>query len=133
MYILSEELVLSRECLCGEEPLYNHYFRPISQHEHYVRKALLSPYQYERYQRFGVEECVLQSGGVLCPAPGCGEALFPEDSRRVTCVRPGCRVSIANQGLQKGYSGPCDLRPLYLTSPCILRLDISDTTRIFSV
>ncbi len=31
------------------------------------------------------------------------------------------------------YSGPCDLRPLYLTIPCILRLDISDTTSIFSV
>ncbi len=30
------------------------------------------------------------------------------------------------------YSGPCDLRPLYLTIPCILRLDIGDTTRIFS-
>ncbi len=31
------------------------------------------------------------------------------------------------------YSAPCDLRPLYLTIPCILRLDISDTTCIFSV
>ncbi len=29
------------------------------------------------------------------------------------------------------YSGPCDLRPLYLTIPCILRH--SDTTCIFSV
>ncbi len=31
------------------------------------------------------------------------------------------------------YSGPCDLRLLYLTIPCILRQDISDTTCIFSV
>ena len=31
------------------------------------------------------------------------------------------------------HSAPCDLRPLYLTIPCILRPDISDTTRIFSV
>ncbi len=31
------------------------------------------------------------------------------------------------------YSGPCDLRPLYLTIPCILRPDISGTTCIFSV
>ncbi len=30
------------------------------------------------------------------------------------------------------YSGPCDSIPLYLTIPCILRLDISDTTRIYS-
>ncbi len=31
------------------------------------------------------------------------------------------------------YSGPCNLRPLYLTIPCILRPDISGTTSIFSV
>ncbi len=31
------------------------------------------------------------------------------------------------------YSGPYDLRPLYLTIPCIIRPDISDTTCIFSV
>ena len=31
------------------------------------------------------------------------------------------------------YSGPCDLRPLYLAIPCILRPDISDTTCTFSV
>ncbi len=31
------------------------------------------------------------------------------------------------------YSGPCDLRPLYLTIPCILRLDISGTACIFSI
>ncbi len=31
------------------------------------------------------------------------------------------------------YSSPCDLRPLYLTIPCILRPDISGTTCIFSV
>ncbi len=29
------------------------------------------------------------------------------------------------------YSGPCDLRPLYLTIPCILRPDISDTTCVY--
>ncbi len=33
----------------------------------------------------------------------------------------------------RDYSGPCDLRPLYLTIPCILRPDISDTMGIFSV
>ncbi len=31
------------------------------------------------------------------------------------------------------YIGPCDFRPLYLTIPCILRPDISGTTRIFSL
>ncbi len=37
------------------------------------------------------------------------------------------------KNLRKHYSGPCDLRPLYFTIPCILRPDISDTTCIFSV
>ena len=31
------------------------------------------------------------------------------------------------------YSGPCDLRPLCLIIPCILRPDISNTTCVFSV
>ncbi|KAL0177430.1 hypothetical protein M9458_026324, partial [Cirrhinus mrigala] len=41
---------------------------------------------YERYQRYAAEECVLQMGGVLCPAPGCGAGLLPvDDGRRVCC------------------------------------------------
>ncbi len=31
------------------------------------------------------------------------------------------------------YSGPCDLRPLYLTITCILIPDISETNLIFSI
>ena len=31
-----------------------------------------------RYQRFGTEELVLQSGGVLCPQPDCGAGILPE-------------------------------------------------------
>uniref|UniRef100_A0A8C9KSQ8 Uncharacterized protein n=1 Tax=Serinus canaria TaxID=9135 RepID=A0A8C9KSQ8_SERCA len=34
--------------------------------------------QYNRYQRYGAEECVLRMGGVLCPTPGCGAGLLPE-------------------------------------------------------
>uniref|UniRef100_A0A672T9S9 Parkin RBR E3 ubiquitin protein ligase n=1 Tax=Sinocyclocheilus grahami TaxID=75366 RepID=A0A672T9S9_SINGR len=32
---------------------------------------VLGDEQYERYQRYAAEECVLQMGGVLCLAPGC--------------------------------------------------------------
>ena len=54
--------------------------------------------QYDRYQRFGTEEFVLQMGGVLCPNPDCGMGLLPEDpGRRVVCPRGqsgGCGVSV---------------------------------------
>ncbi len=56
--------------------------------------------QYNRYQRFGTEEFVLQMGGVLCPSAGCGMGLLPDDTgRRVQCPREreremgGCGVS----------------------------------------
>lgn len=57
----------------------------------------LSLSQYERYQHYAAEECLLQMGGVLCPAPGCGAGLFLEDERRrVQCELKdglGCGVS----------------------------------------
>lgn len=48
--------------------------------------------QYDRYQRFGAEEYVLQMGGVLCPHAGCGMGILPDDDhvRRIDC--PECRV-----------------------------------------
>ena len=52
--------------------------------------------QYDRYQRFGTEEFILQVGGVLCPQADCGQGILPEDdSRRVQCPRMigGCGVS----------------------------------------
>lgn len=54
-------------------------------------------FQYNRYQQYGAEECVLQMGGVLCPRPGCGAGLLPEQGqRKVTCEGGnglGCGVS----------------------------------------
>ena len=42
---------------------------------------------------FGAEEFVLQAGGVLCPRPGCGAGILPdEDEPRVVCLQ-GCGVS----------------------------------------
>ncbi|TRY54229.1 hypothetical protein DNTS_011429, partial [Danionella cerebrum] len=47
---------------------------------------ILGEEQYERYQRYAAEECVLQMGGVLCPAPGCGAGLLPlDEQRRISC------------------------------------------------
>ncbi|XP_073926908.1 E3 ubiquitin-protein ligase parkin isoform X2 [Castor canadensis] len=47
---------------------------------------ILGEEQYNRYQQYGAEECVLQMGGVLCPRPGCGAGLLPEQGqRKVTC------------------------------------------------
>lgn len=54
---------------------------------------LLKKEQYDRYQRFAAEEFVLQSGGVLCPQPGCGMGLLIEpECKKVTCQN-GCGVS----------------------------------------
>ncbi|XP_078412864.1 E3 ubiquitin-protein ligase parkin isoform X3 [Cetorhinus maximus] len=48
---------------------------------------ILGSDQYDRYQRYGTEECVLQMGGVLCPRPGCGAGLLPDAGlRRIECL-----------------------------------------------
>ena len=48
--------------------------------------------QFERYQRFSAEELVLQSGGVLCPQPGCGSGILPDkDETDMECKRVSCR------------------------------------------
>lgn len=61
------------------------------QEVHHFR--LLPQDQYDRYQRFGTEEFILQAGGVLCPQPGCGAGiLVDKDCDRVQCVY-GCEVS----------------------------------------
>ena len=54
---------------------------------------ILGDEQYERYKRFAVEELVLRSGGLLCPAPGCGQGLMVDETvRKVICIE-GCGVS----------------------------------------
>ena len=52
--------------------------------------------QYQRLLRFGAEEYVLSTGGVLCPQPGCGMGLLPDPScRRIQCTG-GCEVTAIN-------------------------------------
>eukprot|EP00731_Ephydatia_muelleri_P016968 Em0010g66a len=65
---------------------------------------------YDRYQRFGTEEFVLQMGGVLCPQANCGMGLLPEDEeRRVDCPRDsgGCGFVFCRECKDAYHSGPC--------------------------
>jgi len=69
---------------------------------------LVGNQDYERYQRFGAEELVLQSGGVLCPQPGCGAGILPELSdscRRVACLE--CGYVFCRDCTQGAHLGPC--------------------------
>lgn len=65
------------------------------QETHHFR--LVGDEQYERYQRFAAEECLLQEGGVLCPRPGCGAGILADkECRRIVCIQQGgqgCGVS----------------------------------------
>lgn len=68
---------------------------------------LLDDYSYDRYHRFAAEEFVLQSGGVLCPQPGCGMGILAEpDCRRITCQ--GCKYVFCRNCLQGFHIGDCD-------------------------
>ncbi|XP_018621705.1 E3 ubiquitin-protein ligase parkin [Scleropages formosus] len=77
---------------------------------------VLGEEQYERYQRYGAEECVLRMGGVLCPAPGCGAGLLPENGqRRVQCDHSsglGCGFVFCRECKQGFHEGPCQTRPV---------------------
>ncbi|KAL0964343.1 hypothetical protein UPYG_G00322540 [Umbra pygmaea] len=70
--------------------------------------------QYERYQRYAAEDCVLQMGGVLCPAPGCGEGLLPEDDRRrIHCLQGnglGCGFVFCRDCKEGFHEGGCRVR-----------------------
>ncbi|MCI4376634.1 hypothetical protein PGIGA_G00190630 [Pangasianodon gigas] len=72
---------------------------------------VLGDEQYERYQRYAAEECLLQMGGVLCPAPGCGAGLFLEDERRrVQCELKdglGCGFVFCRDCKEEYHEGEC--------------------------
>jgi len=79
------------------------------QETHHFR--LLGDEQYDRYQKFATEECVLQAGGVLCPQPGCGAGILPdEDCRRIVCIQQGgqgCGFVFCKNCLQGYHIGEC--------------------------
>lgn len=69
---------------------------------------LLGNDQYERYKDFGAEECLLQSGGILCPNTGCGEGFIVEDeARTVKCTN--CHMEFCRQCRQEVHIGSCQL------------------------
>lgn len=68
---------------------------------------LLTKDQYEMYQRFATEECVLKAGGVLCPQPGCGDGIIPDNScNKVACLN-GCGYVFCRNCLQGYHLGEC--------------------------
>uniref|UniRef100_A0A3Q2H5V8 E3 ubiquitin-protein ligase parkin n=1 Tax=Equus caballus TaxID=9796 RepID=A0A3Q2H5V8_HORSE len=73
---------------------------------------ILGEEQYNRYQQYGAEECVLQMGGMLCPSPGCGAGLLPEPSRRkVTCEGGnslGCGFVFCRDCKEAYHEGECN-------------------------
>ncbi|XP_028416983.1 E3 ubiquitin-protein ligase parkin-like isoform X2 [Dendronephthya gigantea] len=68
---------------------------------------LLGDEQYERFQTFAAEECVLLAGGVLCPGRGCGQGIFPpQGRRRVTCEH-GCGLVFCRNCSRPYHEGEC--------------------------
>ncbi|XP_053593291.1 E3 ubiquitin-protein ligase parkin isoform X1 [Microplitis demolitor] len=77
---------------------------------------LLTPAQYDQYQRFGAEEYVLRAGGLLCPQPDCGMGIIPptpsdnlteEDCRKIQCIG-GCGYVFCMKCLRGYHLGECD-------------------------
>ncbi|XP_043820425.1 E3 ubiquitin-protein ligase parkin isoform X2 [Dromiciops gliroides] len=72
---------------------------------------ILGEEQYNRYQCYGTEECVLQMGGVLCPSPGCGAGLLPEpEVRKITCEPSnglGCGFVFCRDCKEEYHEGEC--------------------------
>ncbi|XP_075780695.1 E3 ubiquitin-protein ligase parkin isoform X3 [Pelodiscus sinensis] len=72
---------------------------------------ILGEEQYNRYQRYGAEECVLQMGGVLCSAPGCGAGLLPEPEMRKIVCEPsnglGCGFVFCRECREEYHDGDC--------------------------
>ncbi|KAJ8941017.1 hypothetical protein NQ318_006446 [Aromia moschata] len=68
---------------------------------------LLTEAQYGQYQRFGTEEFVLRSGGVLCPQPGCGMGILADpECTKITCIN-GCGYVFCRLCLQGYHIGEC--------------------------
>ncbi|XP_065895371.1 E3 ubiquitin-protein ligase parkin-like isoform X2 [Dysidea avara] len=62
---------------------------------------------YDKYQRFGTEECVLQMGGILCPQVDCGNGLLPEQGqRRIECNE--CKHVFCARCKKAYHSGSCN-------------------------
>ncbi|KAG1661410.1 E3 ubiquitin-protein ligase parkin [Nymphon striatum] len=81
-----------------------------------IKAYLSAAIMYEKYQRFGAEECLLQAGGVLCPQPNCGAGILPDEiCKKVTCVQEGsegCGFVFCRICMQGYHIGECVDQPL---------------------
>ncbi|KAM3606489.1 uncharacterized protein V6R79_017307 [Siganus canaliculatus] len=70
---------------------------------------ILGEEQYSRYLQYGAEQCLLMTGGLLCPSPGCGAGLVPpDDSRRVECDQLlGCGFIFCRDCKEAYHEGAC--------------------------
>ena len=61
---------------------------------------------YERYHRFGAEECLLQMGGIFCPSVDCGFGMIPEPGQqRIECAE--CKFVFCSQCRNAYHTGNC--------------------------
>ena len=62
--------------------------------------------QYERYHLFGAEECLLQMGGIFCPAVNCGAGIIPEPGQQtVKCTE--CKFVFCGRCRNAYHTGSC--------------------------
>jgi len=109
-FLLHPELGYTLRCPlgCEDSELTTAHFR------------LLGGGDWARYLTWGAEELVLQSGGVLCPQPGCGAGILAQPSphcRTIGCVDCGfvfCRD--CREGAHLGDCLPC-MAPLTAEEP----------------
>ncbi|XP_060536053.1 E3 ubiquitin-protein ligase parkin isoform X2 [Cylas formicarius] len=95
--------------------------------------------EYQQYHRFAAEEFVLQTGGILCPQPGCGMGILPDpECSRITCIN-GCGFVFCRKCLQGYHIGECessetvletgaDIYTAISVNPCIRVDDASKVT-----
>ncbi|XP_051868165.1 E3 ubiquitin-protein ligase parkin isoform X2 [Pristis pectinata] len=86
---------------------------------------ILGSDQYDRYQHYGAEECVLHMGGVLCPRPGCGAGLLPDGGlRRIECLLQsglGCGFVFCRECKEEYHEGECSR--LHVTAAAVSQQD----------
>ncbi|XP_045078810.1 uncharacterized protein LOC121575405 [Coregonus clupeaformis] len=86
--------------------------------------------QYKQYQRYAAEEGLLQMGGVLCPALGCGGGLIPEDDRRmILCLLSnglGCMFVFCCDCKEGFHEGRCCVRSAPVTGGAVQGYVVDD-------
>lgn len=77
---------------------------------------------FAQYQRFATEECVLKSGGVLCPQPDCGAGILADvDCTRIKCY--ACQFVFCRNCLQGYHKGDCESPDVLATTSSSYSVD----------